>query len=110
MSQITKFMFRLSYHNPPFLIIYTNRLVSSKTGDTSGPGTVYLSRADVFATGFYAVRFVFTPFLLLGVHIILMTFIFIYVYMSLTRFPFQMMFKSFNSNMTDAISSHVYVC
>ena len=103
-------MFRLSYHNPPFLIIYTNRLVSNKTGDTSGLGTVYLSRADEFATGFYAVRFVFTPFLLLGVHTILMTFILIYVYMSLTRFPFQMMFKSFNINMTDAISSHVYVC
>jgi hypothetical protein len=45
-------------------------------------------------------------FVLSGVHVLLMLFVFIYWYA--TRFPFQMMFMSFNSNTTGGSSPPVF--
>ena len=46
----------------------------------------------------------FLPFVLSGVHVLFMLFVFIYLYFCPTRFPFQMIFLQFNSNTTDATS------
>jgi len=46
------------------------------------------------------VQFIFTPIYFVGIHVLLMLFVFINIYWCPTRFPCQMMFMSFNSNMT----------
>ena len=40
------------------------------------------------------------PFVLQGVHVLILLFVFIYVFWCATRFPYQMMFMSLNSNTT----------
>ena len=60
-------------------------------------GVVVPSSGETMST-FYA------PVVYVGVRVLLMQYIFIYVYWCSTRFPYQMMFMSFNSNTTGVTS------
>ena len=111
--------------------------MSNAMGDTSGVWTAYTSEGSEFAHSFNVVNhcsfcsitclhvfssvlwcqlrflrkkkfsFVFTALVLYGVHIIIMLIVFIYTYWCTTRFKYQMMFKSFNSNSTGVTSGSV---